>query len=35
VVAPRELSDEPDYDHPQWALAALADLFGPAPAASP
>jgi hypothetical protein len=35
VVAPREQSDEPDYDHPQWALGALADLFGSASAASP
>jgi hypothetical protein len=27
IVAPRELSDEPDYDHPQWVRTALARLF--------
>jgi hypothetical protein len=35
VVAPREASDEPDYDHPQWARGALARLFGTAAAAAP
>jgi hypothetical protein len=35
VVALREQSDEPDYDHPQWALSALASLFGAAGVASP
>lgn len=30
VVAPQPDSDAPDYDHPQWALSALARLFGTA-----
>jgi hypothetical protein len=30
VVAPQPESDAPDYDHPQWALSALARLFGTA-----
>ncbi|MFV8750872.1 hypothetical protein ACNOYE_10020 [Nannocystaceae bacterium ST9] len=35
VVAPREQSDAPDYDHPQWALGTLARLFGSAGPAAP
>ncbi len=35
VVAPREQSDAPDYDHPQWVEASLARLFGPAGDATP
>lgn len=35
VVAPRELSDATDYDHPQWARSALARLFGSAGGAGP
>lgn len=27
IVAPRELSDAPDYDHPQWVRSILARLF--------
>lgn len=35
IVAPREQSDAPDYDHPQWVRASLARLFGTAGAAAP
>lgn len=28
IVAPREQSDAPDYDHPAWVRGALADLLG-------
>lgn len=35
IVAPREQSDAPDYDHPQWVRAALAQLFPPAPSPPP
>lgn len=28
VVAPRETSDAPKYDHPKWVQSALADVFG-------
>jgi hypothetical protein len=35
IVAPREQSDAPDYDHPQWISAALARLFATAGAATP
>jgi hypothetical protein len=34
IVAPREQSDAPDYDHPQWVRAALARIFPAAPAAA-
>jgi hypothetical protein len=27
IVAPREQSDAPDYDHPHWVIATLARLF--------
>lgn len=35
IVAPREQSDAPDYDHPQWVRAALAQLFPPVPSPPP
>jgi hypothetical protein len=35
IVAPREESDAPDYDHPQWVRAALARLFPPRPSQPP
>jgi hypothetical protein len=35
IVAPREQSDAPDYDHPQWVRAALATLFPPVPSSPP
>lgn len=35
VVAPRELSDAPDYDHPQWVQESLMRLFGSAGPAKP
>lgn len=35
VVAPREQSDAPDYDHPQWVRASLSRLFGTAASAKP
>lgn len=28
VIAPRELSDSVDYDHPKWVQAMLSDMFG-------
>lgn len=35
VVAPRDQSDAPNYDHPQWVRAALAQLFPPVPSPPP
>jgi hypothetical protein len=35
IVAPREQSDAPNYDHPQWVRAALAQLFPPVPSPPP
>jgi hypothetical protein len=35
IVAPREQSDAPDYDHPHWVRAALAQLFPAVPSAAP
>jgi hypothetical protein len=35
IVAPREQSDAPDYDHPQWVRTSLVRLFGSAGAAKP
>jgi hypothetical protein len=35
VVAPREQSDAPDYDHAQWVGASLTRLFGTAASAKP
>ena len=35
IVAPREQSDAPDYDHPQWVQKSLDRLFGTAGAAKP
>jgi hypothetical protein len=29
VVAPRQTSDAPDYDHPAWVTKAIARVFGP------
>ena len=34
IVAPRRLSDRPDYDHPQWVLEALGTVFRAPPAAA-
>ena len=28
VIAPREVSDSVDYDHPKWVRAMLSDVFG-------
>lgn len=35
IVAPRERSDAPDYDHPQWVRTTLGRLFATAGSASP
>lgn len=35
IIAPRDQSDAPDYDHPQWVRGALTQLFPPAPSSPP
>lgn len=35
IVAPREQSDAPNYDHPQWVRGALAQLFPSVPSPPP